>query len=273
MRNLLLTFGCSFTYGEALEFHYWKDNFPSTFNLYKNKMTYFPSSFIMSSLDELVEFREKNRYSGILKNFLNFGLMTKSDNGGNNHRNIERMDTLIEYLKYEKDYQAKYCVFQFTNIVRDIIEFTQHDTDAPHDPGIVWLGKDGKESIKKNINLLNDPLRRGELNKNIADIFIMMFENLIKRFEILEEMGCKCVFFIGMEDFYSHHLIYDIIKESPYYLPMVFNGNEYRSWDSLNKDNYLTIRQNLGVFDDHPCLDSHKWLANTLYKKYLELLK
>ncbi len=273
MTNLLLTFGCSFTYGEGLEFHHWQEKYPTTFDLYKNKVTYYPSSLIMISLDELVNYREKYRWSGILKNFLNFSLMTKNENGGNNYRNIERLEILMDYIKIEKNYAPKYCVFQFTNIIRDIVEFTNSTSFGGHDEGVRWLGVDLKKKLIENITLLDDPLRRSSLNETIAEVFMIIYNKLIEKFNELEEMGCKCLFFMGLEDFYSHHLIYDTIKESPYYLPINFNGNEYRSWDSMNKDCYLTLRQNIGVNDDHPCLASHKWLAHTLYKKYLELIK
>ena len=273
MTNLLLTFGCSFTYGEGLEFHYWKDNYPNSFDLYKNKVTYFPSSLVMISLDELVQYRETHRWSGTLKNFLNFNLMTKNENGGNNYRNIERLEILMNYLKVETKYVPKYCVFQFTNIIRDIVEFTNPNSFGDNDDGVRWLGKDMKGNLIQNINLLDDPLRRGSLNKSIAEVFFIVYEKLVEKFDELEKLGCKCLFFMGMEDFYSHHLIHDTIKQSPYYFPITFNGNEYRSWDAMNKDNYLTLRQNIGVNDDHPCLDSHKWLAHSLYKKYLEITK
>ena len=274
MKNLLLNFGCSFTYGEALEFHYWKDNYPNSFELYKNKVTYFPSSLIMISIDELVAYREKYRYSGILKNFLNFNLLGKSENGGNNYRNIERLEILIDYLKIETNYLPKYCVFQFTNVIRDVIEFSNN----PHsfnekDDAVKWIGVEKKKEIVENIKILDDPLRRTAINQTIADVFFVIYQRLIKNFEVLEEMGCKCVFFMGLEDFYSYHLIEKTIKESKYFMPIIFNGHEYRSWDAMNKDCYLTIKQNIGVNDDHPCLDSHKWLANQLYKKYQQISK
>lgn len=272
MTNLLLNFGCSFTYGEGLEFHYWKDNFPNTFDLYKNKVTYYPSSLIMISLEELVSYREKNRYSGILKNFLNLNLLGKSENGGNNYRNIERLELLINYLKIETNYAPKYCVFQFTNIIRDIMEFIHNPHGYnPMDDGVRWIGIDLKKKIVENIDIIDDPLRRTTLNQTIADIFFIVFGRLIEKFDELEQMGCKCVFFIGLDDFYSYHLIEDTIKTNKYYMPIIFNGHEYRSWDAMNKDCYLTLKQNIGVNDDHPCLDSHKWLANQLYKKYLQI--
>lgn len=272
MTNLLLNFGCSFTYGEGLEFHYWKDNYPNTFDLYKNKVTYYPSSLIMISLEELVSYREKNRYSGILKNFLNLNLLGKSENGGNNYRNIERLELLINYLKIETNYTPKYCVFQFTNIIRDIMEFIHNPHGYnPMDDGVRWIGIDLKKKIVENIDIIDDPLRRTTLNQTIADIFFIVFGRLIEKFDELEQMGCRCVFFIGLDDFYSYHLIEDTIKTNKYYMPIIFNGHEYRSWDAMNKDCYLTLKQNIGVNDDHPCLDSHKWLANQLYKKYLQI--
>jgi len=274
MKDLLLNFGCSFTYGEGLEFHYWKDNYPKTFELYRNKVTYYPSSLIMISLEELISYREKNRYSGILKNFLNFNLLGKSENGGNNYRNIERLELLINYIKIETNYVPKYCVFQFTNIVRDILEFTHN----PHgynkeDDGVKWLGVDKKKEVVESLNLLDDPMRRTGINQTVADVFFVVFGRLVENFRVLESMGCKCVFFMGLEDFYSYHLVEETIKSNEFYMPIIFNGHEYRSWDAMNKDCYLTLKQNIGINDDHPCLDSHKWLANQLYKKYLQLTR
>jgi len=269
MTNLLLTFGCSFTYGEGLEFHYWREHYPDTFNLYKNKVTYYPSSLIMISLDELVQYREKNRWSGILKNFLGFNLMTKAENGGINYRNIERLELLIKYLKEEKKYVPKYCVFQLTSIIRDVVEFTNQNIND----GLMWIGKEKRDELIKDIELLDDPMRRGNLNRTIADVFFIVVNRLVEQFNKLEKIGCKCLFFIGMEDIYSHPLIIDKLKENPYYFPIIFNRTEYSSWDKMNSDNYLTLRQNIDVNDDHPCLDSHKWLANTLYKKYLEMTR
>lgn len=272
MTNLLLNFGCSFTYGEGLEFHHWKENYPKTFELYRNKVTYYPSSLIMISLEELIAYREKNRYSGILKNFLNFSLLGKSENGGNNYRNIERLDLLIDYLKIETTYVPKYCVFQFTNVIRDIIEFTHNPNGYNEgDDGVRWLGVDKKKEVVESLKLLDDPMRRTSINQTVADVFFIVLNRLIESFKVLESMGCKCVFFMGLEDFYSYHLVESSIKTNEYYMPIIFNGHEYRSWDAMNKDCYLTIKQNIGVNDDHPCLDSHKWLANQLYKRYLQL--
>ena len=159
-------------------------------------------------------------------------------------------------------------------IIRDILEFTHN----PHgydigDDGVKWLGAEKIKEVVESLNLLDDPMRRTSINQTVADVFFVVFGRLIENFRVLESMGCKCVFFMGLEDFYSYHLVESTIKTNEFYMPIIFNGHEYRSWDAMNKDCYLTLKQNIGVNDDHPCLDSHKWLANQLYKKYLQLTK
>ncbi len=272
MKDLLITFGCSFTYGEALEFHYLMDNYPESFSLYKNRTNYYQTFSIFSSLDELIKFRENNRYNGILKNFLGSSLMSKAENGGCNYRNIEMMELYIQYIAKEKKFNPKCCVFQLTNIIRDVIEFSANHS-LMCDDAERWLGKELKKELIDNIGTLNDPLRDKKLNIIISKIFSIIVEKINENFLVLEKMGCKCILFNGVEDRYSHHLVYDVLKQSKFYMPIIFNMSEYRSWDNMNRENYLTLKENIGVNDEHPCLDSHKWLANTLYRKYLELSK
>jgi hypothetical protein len=64
-----------------------------------------------------------------------------------------------------------------------------------------------------------------------------------------------------------------MVKNDEYYLPTIYNDTPYESWDIMNRKCGLTLRENIGVNDDHPCLESHIWLANQLYKKYLEISK
>jgi len=272
MKDLLMTFGCSFTYGEGLEFHCLMDNYPDSFSLYKNRTNYYHTHSIFSSLYELVEFRESNKYSSLLKNFISCTLMSKAENGGCNYRNIEMMELYIEYLNKEKKFTPKYCVFQLTNIIRDVIEFSGNHS-LLCDDAERWLGKELKAELIQNVSTLNDPLRDKKLNFIISKIFSILIDRINKNFIILESMGCKCTVFNGVEDEYSHHLVSEILLQNKFYMPIIFNRSEYRSWDHMNKENFLTLKKNIDVNDDHPCLDSHKWLANTLYKKYLELTK
>jgi hypothetical protein len=57
------------------------------------------------------------------------------------------------------------------------------------------------------------------------------------------------------------------------YLPITYEGNLYSDWDTMNRNNKLSIRESLGVNDDHPNLDSHQYITNLIYQKYLEMSK
>lgn len=274
MRNLLINFGCSFSYGEGLEFHLWKDIFPSLYKTYKGKTNYFPCNIIAESIKDFSDFRENNRYNGILKNFLDLGLVGRFENGGCNYQNIEKLEILIKHFRIEKNLVPKYCVFQFTNVIRDIVAFCHNPFGLTNlDDGVKWVGEDKKKQLVDNLYLIDDSINRHKLNEIVSEVFIIIFNKLIECFDKLEEMDCKCVFFMGLEDKYSYELIEPTIKSSKYFVPIIFNGREYRSWDYMNRECYLTLRHNIDINDDHPCLDSHKWMANLLYKKYLQLQK
>jgi hypothetical protein len=112
------------------------------------------------------------------------------------------------------------------------------------------------------------------INPILLKVFNIMLLEVKKRFSILEEgYGCKCIFLLGPTEEYSRKLVYDLVKDDEYYLPTIYNDITYQDWDTMNKKCGLTLRENIGVNDDHPCLESHHWLANQLYKKYLEISK
>lgn len=95
-----------------------------------------------------------------------------------------------------------------------------------------------------------------------------------KRFSILEnEFGTKCIYFIGSAEQYSKKLYHSLIQSDIHYLPIVYKENLYTDWDTMNRQNGLTIRLSLGVNDDHPNLDSHQYITNLIYKKYLDISK
>lgn len=267
MKNSLIAVGCSFTYGEGLEFHYWKDNYPSTYSRFFDKTTYNPCKFITDSVESFIDYRRTNRWAGVLKRFLNFELIHHNENGGCNFKNIQKLDDIIEHLRLESNLVPSYCVFQFTNIIRDVNEFMMQEYDAN-----MWLTPELYSELKENIIYMDSNIKT-KLNNTIKKVYELIFNELLKRFAILEKMGCKCIFFVGLDDRDTHKLIKPLLEESPYYLPIIFQNTEYRSWDHMNRETYLTIRQHLGVNDDHPCLQSHHWMANELYKKYLEITK
>jgi hypothetical protein len=187
---------------------------------------------------------------------------------------LETFDIWLEYLKTEPTIKPKFFVFQFTNIVRDI----GHTQSKYRSTGGIF-GMEFYEDIKYAIAKLNPVhIRTKEdiekMNPILTKIFQIILLEVKKRFTILEDRyGCKCIYLLGSVEEYSKNLINDITKTDEYCLPIIYNNVQYESWDIMNRRCGLTLRENIGVNDDHPCLESHHWLANQLYNKYLEISK
>ena len=274
MNDLLITVGDSFTYGEGLQFHLWKDKYTDTFNKFKGKNSYEPCQSISETFQEFHRYRMDNNYSGVLGTLMGVNKVSNFGNGGSNYGALEIMDKWLDYLNHETQLNPKLCVFQFTNIIRDI----GHAQSNYRNTGGLF-GAELYEDIKYTIARLNPTHIQTKsdiekMNPILLKVFTIMLLEVKKRFTILEEKyGCKCIFLLGSVEEYSRNLIYDIAKNDEYYLPTIYNDIPYESWDIMNRKCGLTLRENIGVNDDHPCLESHNWLANQLYKKYLEISK
>jgi hypothetical protein len=274
MSDLLITIGDSFTYGEGLQFHLWKNRYSNTFDMFKGKTSYEPCQTVSETFSEFYDFRTTNNYSGVLGKLLNIQKVSNFGNGGSNYGAIETLDIWLDYLKSEKAIQPKLFVFQFTNVIRDI----GHTQNKYRSTGGIF-GTEFYEDIKYAIAKLNPVhIQTKEdiekMNPILTKIFQIMLLEVKKRFSILEDKyGCKCIYLIGSVEEYSKHLVYEVVKDDLYNLPIIYNDIPYESWDIMNRKNKWTLRENIGVNDDHPCLDSHHWLANQLYKKYLEISK
>jgi hypothetical protein len=274
MSDLLITIGDSFTYGEGLQFHLWKEKYSNTFDKFKGKTSYEPCQTVSETFSEFYEYRMANNYSGVLSKLLGNNRVSNFGNGGSNYGALETLDIWLEYLKGEPTIIPKFFVFQFTNIVRDI----GHTQSKYRSTGGIF-GSEFYEDIKYTIAKLN-PVHirtKGDIEKMnpiLTKIFQIILLEVKKRFSILEDKyGCKCIYFLGSVEEYSKHLIHDIASIDDYCLPIIYDGTPYESWDIMNRKCGLTLRENIGVNDDHPCLESHNWLANQLYKKYLEISK
>jgi hypothetical protein len=271
MSNVILTIGDSFTYGEALQFHLWKESYPNTFAKFKNKQSYEPCQTISSDFNEFDLFRKEHNYTGHLSNILGVKYVSNSGNGGSNISSLETLDKWIEHIKIEKQLTPILCVFQLTHIVRDVMH-VQHMNNPQNS-----IFKDVYELVKTilvSIQNINSPT---EFEKqNMKDVFCKLFEVIVleikKRFSILEEQfGTKCLFLVGSAEEYSKIFYHDIVKDDKNYLPIIYNDIVYSDWNTMNKDIKWTIRESIGVSDDHPNLESHQWLSNQIYKKYLEI--
>jgi hypothetical protein len=273
MGKLLMTVGDSFTFGEALQFHLWKSKYPTTFNRFKGKERYDPCHSISEDFIEFDDFRRKTNYTGQLSSILGITYAKNSGNGGNNLGSLELLDRWIEHTLYDKSFQPELVVFQFTNIIRDVIHL-KNMNDGNRGPYNHIFEK--VKTILSLIDNINQPST--EQMKNMASIFADFFYTIVlevqKRFSILEnEFGTKCIYFIGSAEQYSKQLYHSLIQSDIHYLPIIYKENLYTDWDTMNRQNGLTIRLELGVNDDHPTLDSHQYITNLIYKKYLDISK
>jgi len=274
MSDLLITVGDSFTYGEGLQFHLWKEKYTNSFDRFKNKTSYEPCQTVSETFSEFHEYRKDNNYSGVLGKLIGVSTVSNFGNGGSNYGSLETMDIWLDYLTIENTITPKLCIFQFTNIIRDI----GHTQSKYRNTGGVF-GAELYEDIKYAVARLNPTHIQTKsdiekINPILLKIFNTMLLEVKKRFTILEEKyGCKCIFLLGSVEDYSKNLIHDVVKNDEHYLPTIYNGVPYESWDIMNRKCGLTLRENIGVNDDHPCLESHYWLANQLYNKYLEISK
>ena len=271
MSKVLFAVGDSFTFGEALQFHLWKQHYPTTFRRFKDKDRYDPCHSISEDFIEFDDFRRKNNYTGKLSSFLGITYAKNSGNGGNNIGNLELMDRWVDHVIFDKSIQPQLAIFQLTNIIRDVIHL-KNMNDGNRGPYEHIF-----EKVKTILNLIdniNQP--SSEQMEKMGDIFSDFFYTIVleikKRFSILEnEFGTKCIFFIGSAEQYSKKQYHSLIQTDPNYLPIIYNNNLYSDWDTMNRENKLTLRQSIGVNDDHPNLESHDWMSQHLYKKYLEI--
>jgi hypothetical protein len=101
MSDLLITIGDSFTYGEGLQFHLWKEKYSNTFDRFKGKNSYEPCQTISETFSEFHQYRMNNNYSGVLGTLMGIDRVSNFGNGGSNYGALETMDMWFDYLKLE----------------------------------------------------------------------------------------------------------------------------------------------------------------------------
>lgn len=174
MGKVLMTVGDSFTFGEALQFHLWKSKYPTTFNRFKGKERYDPCHSISEDFIEFDDFRRKTNYTGQLSSILGITYAKNSGNGGNNLGSLELLDRWIEHTLYDKSFQPELVVFQFTNIIRDVIHL-KNMNDGNRGPYNHIFEK--VKTILSLIDNINQP--SSEQMQNMGSIFADFLYNSV----------------------------------------------------------------------------------------------
>ena len=266
MENLLITLGDSFTCGEGLEYYIWKEKYNNSFEIFKpiQDNNYSVKRAFQQTNQEFIDFRILNRYANLLNEKLGTQLLIQSHNGGSNLNRLSDLDTLIELFKNEPNLVPKYCIFQFTHVCRDIPVILNYENDYGY-----ILNFFEKEFVEKisNENFIADD---SKLNGIFNNVLIKEIEILKSKFEFLEKTyNCKCFYFFGLGDVYSINYNSELFKKDYQFIELNYKSENYATWLELIEKNNLRLRDTLGVWDDHPNLESHKWISEYLYHKII----
>jgi hypothetical protein len=266
MENLLIILGDSFTYGEGLDYYMWQEKYNNSYEIFKiTQNNNFPiRRMFQSTNQEFNKFRTLNRYANLLNEKLGTQLLIQSNNGGSNMNRLNDLDMLIELFKNEPNLIPQYCIFQFTHTCRDvesILNQTILDTTNSYNGALDIFGN---EFFKKIENKFED------LDYIFNEILIKEIEILKLKFEFLEKTyNCKCFYFFGLGDVNSISNNNELFKKDHQFIELNYNSQTYSTWLELIEKNNLRLRDSPGVNDDHPNLESHKWLSEYLYHKII----
>lgn len=265
--NVLITFGCSFTYGESISYELLKEKYADTFNdmMELGAGNLGRRAFNLSAMcKELDDYRIKNTYSRILQAKLDIGLITNSVNGGRNVERFMDLDFIIDFIEKDSSIRPRYLIFQLTHIGRDIEDMLLQNTftvDYLYKIyGDAFIGKvisaaEGKKTAWKLDSLFDEATR----------IFIEKLENRFKNLE--QKYNTKCIFFFGLGDVHLIEKHYQYYKSSPYFMEIIYNDVLYYTWLEMNQKLHLMISDQTGIPDDHPSSVSNKIISEMLYKR------
>jgi hypothetical protein len=261
MKDLLITLGDSFTCGEGLEYYVWQENYNNSYEIFKSIQdnNYPVKRSFQQTNQEFIDFRILNRYANLLNEKLGTKLLIQSHNGGSNLNRLSDLHTLIELFKNEPNLVPKYCIFQFTHTCRDVEPIL--NKEQLHTNALNFFGNEFCKKIENNFE---------DLDYIFNEILIKEVEILKSKFEFLEKTyNCKCFYFFGLghDDSISNNN--ELFKKDYQFIELNYNSQTYSTWLQLIENNNLRLRDTIGVNDDHPNLESHRWMSEYLYHKII----
>lgn len=273
MKDMLLTFGDSFTWGEGLDSHLLIDMFPE----WSAKLREWTSGDgkpneiqrlkykLTTSVYELNLRRMESTYGYLLNEKLGTTHITNGVNGGSNIDRLVDLDYFIHILKLANDVHPKYCIFQLTHISRDI----QH----------IFEKRWNEDLAKITDSVFPQTFRDDIIGKNyyqweslgLFDIGIRyVIDSLMERFTEMEtKWGTKCIFFFGLGEKELDTPIWEYLRSNPRFVPMIWNEKEYTTFSEIGRLNRLTVRDTTGFHDGHNDNSLHIWLSEYLYTKLI----
>ena len=276
MKDILITLGDSFTCGEGLEYYVWQEKYNNSFEFFKPipDNDYAVKRIFQQTNQEFIDFRTLNRYANLLNEKLGTQLLIQSNNGGSNLNRLSDLNSLIELFKNEPNLVPKYCIFQFTHTCRDV-EPILHKEEL-HNNALNLFGKEFCKKIIDKFDLATDEgyhlwkLPPCNLDYIFNEILIKEIELLKLKFEFLEKTyNCKFFYFFVLGDVNSISNNNELFKKDSHFIELNYNSQTYSTWLELIEKNNLRLRDIIGVNDDHPNLESHRWMSEYLYHKII----
>ncbi len=270
MREVLITFGDSFTWGEGLDsylisemFPDWsskmremteRDDKPNEIQRLKYKLT--------TSIPQLTFRRIESTYGYLLNEKLGTTHISNGVNGGFNIDRLVDLDYFIKAFEMASDTKPKYCIFQLTHVCRDIQHIFEHkwsdDINKVVDSTFPQRYRDaveGKDYFQwEHLGLFSTALR-----------YIVC--SIEERFKTMENLwGTKCFFFLGLGEPVMGPTIREYLYKNPHFIPMMWEGKEYATFSEIGRLEGLSIKDTVGFHDAHCDNSLHKWLSEYLYE-------
>ena len=245
----ILALGCSFTWGESLQFFSGLDSV-----LWKKDRPQFPDT--LKTLDDAqLNFIYQNRWPALLAKQLGVEYITKSSNGGSNMQSLN-LATKFYNIPYNLE-NYKICILQVTECSRDPFIFKLESGEILKKTEYSTM-----EYQRRVIGLNDDNIRN--------DSYIYFYDKFYEFKTYLESNGIHVYIITYPQD------SVEILKTHKLYSNFVtlkYKENEYTSTDDLSLhhpmlviENYFADK-NLNKGDNHLILEGHHIIANSIYNE------
>lgn len=261
----IFSVGCSFTWGESLQFF---SNLDSV--VWNKKRIDFPLT--EKTLDEKqLNFIKENRWVSLLSKKLSVENITQAQNGGTNYESLLK----AKFFYSIKNNREKYKIFilQLTQFNRDPYYIKTPDGDfmAIYNPNFPILSN-GLESLNEVLTDLQIKKLSSNPNQIAFDSYIKFYDDLLKFVSLLENDGIKFYLIIMPQDSMDALKNHSLNK---YLVSLEYENKYYSSIERLmHSNNQLSIdgffkKQDLNQGDWHMTIEGHRIVANALYKKII----
>ena len=247
--NNILALGCSFTWGESLQFFSGLDSV-----VWKEDRPQFPDS--LKTLDDAqLNFIYHHRWPALLAKQLDVEYVTKSRNGGSN---MESLNLATEFYNNPFNLENyKICVFQLTEFSRDPFIFKLPSGEILEKTDYSTL-----EYERQVLGLDNDTI--------LKDSYTYFYDKLYEFKTFLESNGVSVYIIAYPKDSVEVLKIHKLYSN---FVTLKYKENEYTSTDDLSENHPMLTIENyfadkkLNKGDNHLILEGHHIIANSIYKE------